>query len=742
MPKLKKYQKVKTYLAQEIATAPNQKVFADDFSFEDIYVSLKTQPIDANGHLQDVDPVELETWVKEKLQQEHFSDQVILIQGEAGAGKSVFCRFLADWVRESMYPQWTPILINLNDFKIVDTSFEYNLRSHLKNTFLKYTEHWFNSGVTRFLFLLDGFDELPPAKNSRSLEEFLQQVAEFQKSCSQDPNMGHQVIITGRSVALTGLERFLPSNLERVELLPMDDPLQQEWFGKWANLFPDENPVLLSEILEDPNCPESLLSLAKEPLWLYFLSAMYRDGQFNPERLFNTNYTQAKILIYQQVLEWVVSCFHPTTPKDEFPNIDELDNWRSLLIEIGLSVRQSGSLSAPLSTIGQRFEEQSEEKTLLAEISQKLERKILKNPLATFANQAKTYLDLKNVEISHKTFTDFLFATRLSKTLNNWTQPGINRQQFYIPNQQMDWEIYDLLGYGRLTIEIVEFVMGLLQLSPDFRPVELFQRLEHFYDRWCQGVFIDAIEESLPQKKARQLHKQGIDLGQRQVDLYAGMNAMILLLELHRYGQSTYDLQEPMNFYPCGHPDREQFDKDRLFCIMGYSCSLDVSAFLRTVGLFLSGINLSKVDLISTYLVGANFSYANLSQTSLSMAYLSGANLSSADLSGAYLTGANLSGANLSYSNLTGANLHSTDLFRADLHNADLTRVNLRSADLSGANLSGVNLMGANLSDADLQNITWDENTNWEAVQGLDLAVNVPEPLQKYQSFSSLNSRN
>jgi hypothetical protein len=740
---LKKYQKVKHYLEQEIAAAPKQKVFAEHFTFQDIYVSLKAQAIDANGNLnQYSQPVILESRVKELLQQETFSEQVILIQGKAGSGKTLFCRFMADWVRQEMYPQWTPILIHLNDFKIIQPSFEYNLRSHLKNTFAKYREHWLISGVTRFLFFLDGFDELPPTKNSRSLEEFLQQVAEFQKECSQNNSMGHQVIITGRSVALKGLERFLPSNLDRLELSPMDDEIQQEWFGKWSTLVREKNPVDLSQFLQDYNCPESLKELAIEPLWLYFLSAMHRDGQLHPERLENANYSQGKILIYQQVLEWVVSCFHPQTRHDEFPNIDALDTWRSLLIEIGLSVRQSGSLSAPLSMILPRLENLPEAKNLLIQIAQMLERKTIKNPLGIFAQKTNTYPEVQEFQISHKTFGDFLFATRLAQSIESWTIPGVQREKFYIPTQLMDWEIYDLLGYGRLTLELVEFLIGLLGLSHNFRPVELFHRLENFYWRWCQGAFIDAIEDSLPQKKARQLQKQGIDLGQRQVDLYAGLNVMILLLELHRYAQENYDLKEQINFYPCGVPDTEQFNKDQLFCIIGYSCSLDVSAFLRIAGVFLSGINLSHVDLISTYLVGANLSHANLTETSLSMAYLSGANLSGSNLSGAYLTGANLSGANLSYANLTRANLHSTDLFRADLRHANLTSTNLRSADLSGADLSSVNLKGANLSDADLQNITWDENTNWQEVQGLDMAVNVPDSLQKYQTFSTLNSKN
>lgn len=740
---MKKYQKVKDYLEQEIAAAPKQKVFAENFTWQDIYVSLKAQAIDANGELDpSSQPVILTEKIKELLHQETLNDQVILIQGQAGAGKTLFCWFMADWVRQEMYPQWTPIVVPLNDFKIIQPSFEYNLRSHLKSTFAKYREQWLTSGITRFLFFLDGFDELPPSKNSRSLEEFLQEVAEFQKECSQNNSMGHQVIITGRSVALVGLERFLPSNLERLEILPMDDETQQEWFDKWSALVSQKNSVAFWQLLGNSNCPESLKELAREPLWLYFLSAMDRDGQLQPERWEDANYTQGKILIYQQVLEWVVTCFHPQTPKGEFPNIDALDNWRSLLIEIGLSVRQSGSFSAPLSMICQRLDNLPEAKDLLIQIAQILERKPITTPLGNFVQITNNYPEIQEFKISHKTFGDFLFATRLAQSIESWTMPGVQREKFYIPTHQMDWEIYDLLGYGRLTLELVEFLIGLLGLNHNFRPVELFQRLENFYWRWCQGAFIDAIEDSLPQKKARQLQKQGIDLGQRQVDLYAGLNVMILLLELHRYAQANYDLKEQINFYPCGVPDTEQFNKDQLFCIIGYSCSLDVSAFLRIVGVFLSGINLSHVDLISTYLVGANLSHANLTETSLSMAYLSGANLSGSNLSGAYLTGANLSGANLSYANLTRANLHSTDLFRADLRYANLTDTNLRSADLSGADLSSANLKGANLSDADLQNIIWDENTNWHEVQGLDMAVNVPDSLQKYQTFSSLNSKN
>ncbi|MBN3939103.1 MAG: hypothetical protein V7L21_19030 [Nostoc sp.] len=37
----------------------------------------------------------------------------------------------------------------------------------------------------------------------------------------------------------------------------------------------------------------------------------------------------------------------------------------------------------------------------------------------------------------------------------------------------------------------------------------------------------------------------------------------------------------------------------------------------------------------------------------------------------------------------------------------------------------------ANLSQKSWGDMDWDENTNWENVEGLDTAVNVPEALKK-----------
>jgi uncharacterized protein YjbI with pentapeptide repeats len=129
-----------------------------------------------------------------------------------------------------------------------------------------------------------------------------------------------------------------------------------------------------------------------------------------------------------------------------------------------------------------------------------------------------------------------------------------------------------------------------------------------------------------------------------------------------------------------------------------------------------------SVTVVVDCLSWLNLDGASLYRVSLYGARLVGVSLDESSLYRANLYRANLNGANLNGANLTAVSLEETYLFEASLNGANLYR----------ANLDGANLDGANLDEVNLQNISWDKDTNWENVQGLETARNVPEELKQH----------
>jgi hypothetical protein len=424
------------------------------------------------------------------------------------------------------------------------------------------------------------------------------------------------------------------------------------------------------------------------------------------------------VKIYRAVIAWVL-----TKQREKRLNFDltgcDTEDLRSILAETGLCITQTGTEQALVSMIEKRLVDRGHEaaKKLIDEAKKNQEKDPLKNALAAFYLKAATGQD-NSVEFFHKSFGEFLMAERLAESFWLWTEKSAKRQVNYtVKDTELDWEIYDLLGYGLLTKEILGYLMPLLKLGEpsDYLEnnntftatdwVSLFERLYAFYLRWSQGEFIETLESSttiLPLNKAVQLQQYQIPLGQRQTDIYTGLNILMLLLLINTHAQSQADLKRKIHFYPCGYPNKvEEFDEERLLKIIGYSECLGALTFWGNFRHFLSE--------------------ADLSQANLSEANLSNANLSEANLFNANLNKANFSNADLSEANVSYAYLRKADLRNADLRNADLSVAILNNADLSYADLSY----------ADLYDIHWNQETIWQGVQGLDTAKNVPEALKQ-----------
>ena len=747
------YKSIENYLEEQIATKPKEKVFNENFSFADIYVPLKATLVNANGKVNRYQKYFVNDWATEMLLNSSKAKQVMFIQGGPGRGKSVFCRMFADWVRQEIHPLWIPVLIRLRDIESFEPSFEKTLQGAVKADFAR-NDSWLTDSKFRFLFLLDGFDELRMEGRAKGgIERFIKQVGSFQERCDTS-EMGHRFIVTGRQLALQGIS-YLPENLERVELLEMDDYLQKDWVNKWEkvvgileDLQPNTIPLIWfllrkyncmigilvirkflfnigkekSEafwaFLQSDNLPQEVKQdLAREPLLLYLLAAMHRDGKITIEDLTGTSGIQTKIGIYEQALNWVLTEQRKDRHKDVQPEVVRLkpEQLRQVLMEAGLSVVQSGGECSMIKTIEQRL---SKSKPKIANKIQEIRitkgDKVLKNALAAFYLKPASKDEEGAVEFFHKSFGEFLCAKRMQQSIERWTRWDDDEDEFYLDKKQLAEEIFDLLGYGGLTPEIVEYLFSLLAVSNKVLTYKLFNRLEDFYLRWCDGKFINAPpDNNYPQQKMRLLKEQKLEttkkqdiLGLRQVDLYTGLNVMILLLQLHRYAQQQENSKKVINFHPCGKLNEEgkleEEDSSRLFRIIGYCRCLSDLGFLNIVGRFLGSANLSNADLSLTNLSSANLSNADLSLTNLSLTNLSSANLNFANLSSANLNSANLNFANLNFAKLISAKLNSTNLSSANLSSANLSSANLSSANLSSANLSNADLISAKLISANL----------------------------------------
>ncbi|MEO1148534.1 MAG: pentapeptide repeat-containing protein [Cyanobacteria bacterium J06638_22] len=750
-----KYTSIDTYLTEYISPKPEDlkrkrlwQVFNESFTLQELYVPLQAQLLDRNFEEKEYQtPADLETWALKFLKDPDKQDQVLFIQAGPGRGKSVFCRIFANKIREHFSPTWIPILIRLRDIPKLQNSFADTLRNAVSANFTK-DEGWLTSRNTRFLFLLDGFDELlMEGRTSGGLEQFLRQVGQFQRDCTS-PEMGHRFIVTGRPLALHGIEPALPQNLVRVKLLPMDDAEQACWLEKWSALI-QADPKDLQALLNDSSLPDRVRELAREPLVLYLLAAMHRDGELHVEMFAGVEGAKAKVLIYQKTLNWVLTKQRPDGLNRDLTELGT-DALYRILAEAGLCVVQSGDECASIRMLEERLKTDEEAKDLLETAQAKLHDNPLRNALAAFYLQPGRRGE-GSVEFAHKSFSEFLCAERIKQAVEAWTYREW-RNNYEISDEQLYWELYDLLGAPVLTKEIVEYLFELLQSSDDFKPVELFDRLHTFYIRWCNHEFMNAqpTEEHLPQKKLRKLQAFNINTGLRQVDVFTGLNVLIFLFKLHAVAQYRDYPNLPegaspaiINFHPCDNPDSELFVQDRLLKIIHYTDSLGFGTFTKTVGPHiaranLDRANLNRANLNSTNLNRANLNRANLDSANLARANLNRANFNSANLDSANLTSANLDSANLTSANLTNAYLDSTYLNSANLDSANLDSAYLNSANFDRANLNSANLANANLASANfysanLSSIKWNSDTDWENenIEGMETARNIPIELKR-----------
>ena len=503
----------------------------------------------------------------------------------------------------------------------------------------------------------------------------------------------------------------------------------------------------------EKTCPSDIVyDFAREPILLSLLADLCFDDRVSIKQgLVSQDSSQARAFIYQSLLDSSLSRLDTTSIgidiKKQLQAESEESQKRvleSVLEELALCIAQSNVETCSFWALkkqldGDRFVERELINILQRDCHKESDfRKLVIGILQSYYVRSQTNNKHTTLEFAHKSFGEFLFARRISQGLKRWSKL-IAANESAIECAQFQEEVYDMLGYGLITDEILSHFSAILVSAKQSEIIDVFLCLNAFYLRWCNSLYLNYNDdENHPWSNLQKRQKaSGVQLNLKHLDIFTGLNAIILLLEMHRHASRVPELLDKIVFSPCLDNDKDQFEStENLLLVFGYCQSFRLENFWKSpsefftasVGRFLEGI-----DLIGAQLVGINLDRANLKGAKLQTAKLTRTSLCSTNLEAADLTGADLSLSNLREVNiqsadftdaiLTGASIRSVDLrtprsvVGADFTGASLTDVILSGVDLNGCILNCLDLHTFDLRDTDLS----DASLQGCNLKGIDL---------------------
>ena len=640
------------------------------FSLKDIYIP----PIGIPQEPSTEKPVDLQTWVEKQLTD---LETLTVIESEPGYGKTSFCQIWAAEVALKLYPNWLPVVIRLRNIQYGKSLLE-TLNSGF--TFNSYTNlaTWLEQAHPRCILLLDGLDELPPSPHGRAKAIFLQQLWQFQSQGQ------HKIVLTSRTTTVQEIISEIPLQWQRITIQPLEVNELKQWFQKWSSVQSLSTAQNYFTFLKQAGLftikshLSELSYLIRQPLMLYLLAVLHRDGLLDEEILQKNHRATLLWEIHSRLRRWLLGyplsgemnttlsrpgTAHVHRTSEAIANLltdyhpqELIAQMQAIALQILHSDRYQVTLPKELNTniLPTFYFQNCQEKPSLQQINQ-------------HGLNAPLPLTAMKIQFSQRQLGNYLCAEAVANQLQMLTQQqadvyGI--ETFILDNPTTVAEhLYYLLGYGIITQEIEELIIA--ALSTQHKPT-LLQRLQSFWRAWCQGRWLD---QGIAHKILPYFHSLQNPVNVEQVNTNVGVNIFLLLAAICR------DIQ--VAFSPCGNPmNINEFYPETMTLLLAKTALLaDNYLIKRICSQCLAKINLSGALLSKVVLTGAN-----LEQADLSNAILVNANLTDANLTGANLTGANLTGANL-----TGVNLENVNLTNACLCDAIFSEADREIAKLNGA---------------------------------------------------------
>lgn len=710
-----------TYLEVAIQKNPDQVISHlsnTGVLLRQIYLPLKVQELKQEGERDFVHYTKdenIHTWLRKHLIENR--DQVIVVKGDSGSGKTTFCEMFADEISRNLGFGFIPIFIRLRDLESIKDELVDSFQPCLKYyDFFTKNNNWLTDSSKKYLVILDGLEDLD--LDDEDFQFFIDQILEFQE---KTPN---QFLITGRSFTFQELEGTFRGveNVILGEIQPMSTSLQRECIRNWAlavdasfeitekiNLFLFGNGVS-EDFQEFLTLSEDITKeLAGEPLSLCMIAALIVGDDIEEKNLLGSDEIVVRAKIYQESLALTQKEVHKDIQKKKSKEnrkkkdqklLDSIrpEDLNDLLMKAAIYFIQEGCRVVGFPEVNQRF------------ANLKNYDKTIYNLLANFFMRIEGKGKESKFSFKHRDFSNFLFAKFLKQVFLDQISENNNRNNFHE-------DVYTALGYGFLNLRILRYFVVLSEEDKTLASMpnlftSFFNEIFKAYWEWCENSYIHSNKKiiGLTEKRNYSLKDENDSKQENCQYIYVGLNLILLLVELYRSAKSrNYFLQ----FHLCekGSPDLVR-DDERLLRVVGFTYLIrnfqegDISRqnFVSLLGKHLYNIDLSDaklqgVDLSKANLRGSNFQRADLSSSILLNADLRDADFSDAILNGCDLRGAKIDRTRLCRASLVGANLTGLNLSKCDTL-PDNTSSDKNEADIE--NLKGINLDSANLTDTTL----------------------------------------
>ncbi|WP_288999496.1 pentapeptide repeat-containing protein [uncultured Psychrobacter sp.] len=691
------------WLQQQVS----ERVFEEAFGLKQIYVPLRayyiqTKEGSSDGILND-DVIEAESSnvlrsnsnenivktvcglheeINRWIGQNDTDDNLKVISGGPGSGKSSFAKILASELAESSD---IPILfIPLHRFKINDYLPEA-IKKFLDNHSILTRDNLL--GESKLLLIFDGLDELS-MQGSNSKEVANNFTEELKEVLNDNKNMSWKAIITGRELSIQQQHNKLKKRKTVLHLLPYfineDDrenfndvnnllleDQRDEWWQKFGELKGkdfDGLPTILAT--------ENLEPITKEPLLNYLLSLSYlrQDIIFTED----TNINQ----IYADLLDSVHERKYTGSRTHTGINNIEKNKFIRILEEIALVVWHESGRTASIDMIMERCREVG-----LANYFDKFkddaESGVVRLLMAFYFREFDGNQGDKSFEFTHKSFGEYLIARRIMLELEimleevergrnapgcGWTLEAAFEKWIRLCGpQSIDGYLSDFLeGEVRIKSE-TEFGLSKISRYQELT-IELLQL---------------AVNGHSPVKK--------LNLATFSEDLTYVRNAEVALLAIHSLcARQTNKIIKSVKY-----ENTEIFGKwlnlldYKLMPKLNHLYLPNIAVYSTFIASDFESSELNNADMLFSELFIANFKNSVLEGANLTETRAESASFENANLKNSELKAANFKGSNFMGANLQNAHIKNTNFTNANLENANFEGTNHEEAIFTGANLKG-----------------------------------------------------